>query len=170
MWASVLENAAIPSSGGGVREANPQWRSRDLPPSPTMAYTQAKVLSWVDRGGDINESRMDKERGHTFLIAAVVNNNETFVAELLRRGAACDIKAQGKTALHFAAVLGHASCARLLLQHGASTALRVDEDNTDYTECDGMTALEIVEHKITYARDPLRERLAELRQMLLRAT
>ena len=56
-----------------------------------------------------------------------------------------------------------------LLLYGASTTLRVDEDDTDYTECDGLTALEIVEEKIEFARDPLRERLAESREMLIKA-
>ena len=32
-------------------------------------------------------------------------------------------------------------CARMLLLYGASPNLRVDIDDTEYTECDGMTAL-----------------------------
>ena len=133
-----------------------------------MTYNHTKVCSWLDRpGSNINETRMDKERGHTFLIQAVIANNEDLVAELLKRGAAVDIKAQGKAALHFAAVLGHSSCARMLLEYGASPTQRVDQDDTDYTECDGMTALEIVTEKAQFARDPLRERLLEMQRMLL---
>ena len=56
-----------------------------------------------------------------------------------------------------------------LLQYGASPTLRVDVDESEYTECDGMTALEIVEAKIPYARDPYRERLVELQAMIERA-
>ena len=145
-------------------------------------------------------------RGHTFLISAVTSNNEWLVDELLTRGASVDYKAAGKTALHYACVLGHASCARRvssdthanrsgrehaqcpahsacplsprtallvrssqLLQYGASPTLRVDVDESEYTECDGMTALEIVEAKIPYARDPYRERLVELQAMIERA-
>ena len=162
-----MENVTSNSTGNvGMRESDPAWRARDLAPTPQLAYQMVKILSWLDRGGNIDETRMDKERGHTFLIQAVCMNNEDLVAELLKRGASVDIKAMGKTALHFAAVHGHSSCARLLLQYGASPSVRVDVDDTDYTECDGMTALEIVESKITFARDPLRERLAEIQRML----
>lgn len=167
MWASIMENGTSASMGNvGMRESNPAWRGRDLPPTPAMTYQQSKVTAWLDRGGNIDETRMDKERGHTFLISAVIANNEDLVAELLRRGASVDIKAQGKNALHFACVLGHSSCVRLLLLHGSSPEVRVDQDNSDYTECDGMDALEIVREKIVFARDPLRERLAEIGRML----
>ena len=88
---------------------------------------------------------------------------------LLARGADPNQKAGGKSALHFAAILGHSNAVKLLLLYGASTTFRVDEDDTDYTECDGLTALEIVEEKIEFARDPLRERLAESREMLIKA-
>ena len=170
MWSAVMENATVGTAAAGMRESNPAWRNRDLPPTPAMEYTKAKVISWLNRNpNSVDDARMDKVRGHTFLIAAVNSNNEELVAELLARGASVDIKAQGKAALHFAAVHGHSNCARLLLQYGASTSLRVDVDDTDYTECDGMTALEIVESKITFARDPMRERLAEMQQMLQRA-
>ena len=173
MWAATMENATGGRHGGGgksgMRETDPAWRSRDLPPSENMLYAQRKIVDWLDRGGNINTTAMDKERGHSFLIAATINNNESLVAELLRRGAEVDLKAQGKAALHFAAVLGHASIAEYLIQYGASTSLRVDVDDTDYTECDGMTALEIVEEKAVFARDPVKERLVEMGEMLRRA-
>ena len=168
MWSSVLENATDNLAGTvvGMRESNPAWRSHDQPPSPAMMLRAAQITDWLDRGGNINETRMDKDHGHSFLIQACIANNEELVAELLKRGAAVDLKAQGKAALHFATILGHSNCALLLLQNGATPTLRVDQDDTDYTECDGMTSLEIVQSKIVYARDPLRQRLAELDEML----
>ena len=152
------------------RETDPAWRSRDLPPSPNQAYTLSKIVSWLDRGGNINETRMDKERGQSFLIQAAVNNHESLVAELLRRGADVNLYARGKNALHFAAVLGHSNVTALLLRAGADWNLRVAEDNSDYTECDGMTALQIVEHKLVTARDPLRERYLDMRDQVIRGT
>ena len=94
-----MENATVPSHAAGMRESDPAWRSRDLPPTPAMAYSKAKILSWLDRGGNIDETRMDKDRGHTFLMQAVIANNEELVADLLYRGANVHIKAQGKAAL-----------------------------------------------------------------------
>ena len=151
-----------------MREMDPAWRNRDLPPSPLHTTEYQKITSWIDRGGDINETRMTK-RGHTFLMQACIQNNETLVAELLKRGASTDIYAQGKTALHFACLLGHSNAAALLLQYKADTNLRVAIDDSDYTECDGMTPLEIVEHKMELARDPLRERYADLKAQLANA-
>jgi ankyrin repeat protein len=139
-----------------ARESDPAWRNRDLPPSPNQAYQMAKILSWIDRGGSVNDTGMDKQRGHSFLMSATINNNESLVAELLKRGANTDLYAQGKTALHFAAILGHSNCSALMLQRGARTDLRVAVDDSDHTECDGMTVREIVEQKLEYARDPLR--------------
>ena len=166
MWASVMENASVPTGLDGMRESDPAWRNRDLAPTVAMQNQMAKVLSWLNRGGDIDDGRMDKVRGHTFLMQATVSNNEDLAAELLRRGASVDIKAQGKTALHLAAVLGHSSIARMLLEYGASPSLRVDVDDTDYTECDGMTALEIAIEKAQFARDPLKERLLEMQRLM----
>ena len=82
-----------------MREADPAWRSRDLPPSPLMSYDMAKVISWLERGGDINETRIPGYRGRTMLVKAVIDNNETLVAELCNRGAVIDVyDAQGKNA------------------------------------------------------------------------
>jgi hypothetical protein len=44
--------------------------------------------------------------------------------------------------------------------------LRVAQDDSDWTECDGMSPAEIIEEKIQFARDPLRERYSEMRQQL----
>lgn len=88
------------------------------------------------------------------------------VAELLKRGASVNIYAQGKTALHFAVLLGHSNCSALLLRYGADASLRVAEDDSEWTECDGMTPAEIIEEKIRFARDPLRERYSEMRQQI----
>ena len=71
-----------------MREVDPAWRNRDLPPSPLQAYEQAKIISYLDRGGNIDETRMSGMRGQTFLIASVIANNESLCAELLKRGAA----------------------------------------------------------------------------------
>ena len=94
------------------------------------------------------------------------NNHETLVTELLKRGAAVNIYAQGKTALHFAVLLGHSNCSALLLRHGADASLRVAEDDSEWTECDGMTPAEIIAEKVQFARDPLRERYCEMQQQL----
>ena len=149
-----------------MREADPAWRNRDLPPTPAQTYQQAKVTSWLNRNpAGINTTSMSP-LGHTFLIQAVIANHETLVADLLQRGAAVDIYAQGKTALHFAVILGHANASALLLRHGADPSLRVAQDDSDWTECDGMSPSEIVEDKHRFARDPLRQRYAEIRKQL----
>jgi hypothetical protein len=44
---------------------------------------------------------------------------------------------------------------------------RIDLDDSAYTECDGMDALEAVREKQLGAREPLRSRLAEIERMLL---
>ena len=81
-----MENATVPTAVAGMRECNPAWRNRDLPPSPQLAYTHSKVCSWLDRNPKgVDETRMDKERGHTFLMQAVIANNEELVAELILR-------------------------------------------------------------------------------------
>ena len=164
--AAATSEAAMAAT---MRNADPAWRSRDLPPSPNQAYQQSKVISWLDRNkGSVDTTSMSP-LGHTFLITAVVNNHESLVAELLKRGAAVNTYAQGKTALHFAVLLGHSNCSALLLRYGADASLRVMEDDSDWTECDGYSAAEIVEEKGRFARDPLRERYAEMRQQLIDA-
>ena len=92
------------AAAASMREADPAWRSRDLPPSADQAYQMAKLTSWLDRGGNIDDTRISP-KGHSILITAVINNHESLVAELLKRGASVDIYAQGKTALHFAVLL-----------------------------------------------------------------
>jgi hypothetical protein len=130
------------ASADSMREADPAWRSRDLPPSPQQTYEMSKVTSWLDRNKNqkINQTSMSP-LGHTFLITAVINNNETLVAELLKRGAAVNIFAQGKTALHFAVLLGHSNCSALLLKYGADASLRVEQDDSEWTECVNRTPL-----------------------------
>lgn len=152
------------------RESDPVWRKRrPIPPSPSHAYQQAKVLSWVDSCADkkaaCDNTGMDPS-GHTFLMRACLDNQESLVAELLKRGSTVDLKAKGKTALHFACIMAQVNCATLLLHAGADVSIRVDEDDSDYTECDGMTPLEIVEYKLPGTRDPTAARLRELRQLL----
>jgi hypothetical protein len=101
---------------GYSREQDPGWRCRDLPPSPAQQLEQAKVLSWLDHNrGDINCTTASGKRGHTFLIAACLSNNESLVYELTKRKAALEIKAAGKTALHYACLLAHVACAKHLL-------------------------------------------------------
>lgn len=95
---------------------------------------------------------------------ACINNHVDLVAELVRRGASLDTKAGGKTALHFCATFGHPKCAQILLQGGARADIRVDVDNSDFTENDGLTALEIVEADV--ARHGQRPRQRELLHML----
>ena len=179
MWSAAMESVATGLCTVNAL-SNPAWRSRDLPPSPQLSEKMLKVTDWLNRGSAgryiraVDDPRYkdqagDHARGHTFLMQAVISNNEELVAALLARGADPNQKAGGKSALHFAAILGHSNAVKLLLLYGASTTLRVDEDDTDYTECDGLTALEIVEEKIEFARDPLRERLAESREMLIKA-
>lgn len=153
-------------ASGYSREQDAGWRSRDLPPTPTQQYEQEKVLSWLNtHAKEINTTAMS-DKGHTFLIMACISNNESLVYQLVNRGAALDIKAKGKTALHYACLLGHVQCAKHLLDAGADLSVRVDIDDSDYTECDGMTCLEIVIDKQITSRDPLRARLAEIERML----
>ena len=99
---------------------------------------------------------------------AAINNHAELVQELVRRGADLDMKAGGKNALHFAATFGHPKCAQALLDGGASPGIRVDVDDTEFTENDGLTALEIVEADIS--RYGQRPRQSELRRMLLGAS
>lgn len=125
------------------------------------AYEMAKVVSWMDRGGDPNNTSFSKQ-GHTLLMTACVQNNPELVEAILKRGAAVDLKSGGKTALHHAVIFGHPKCVQLLLEHGADPHLRVDEDDSDFTSNDGLTSLEIIELEIEreglrpYNRDCLR--------------
>ena len=156
------ENEAARTGG---REDDAAWSAVDIPPTASQQYFLSKVLSYLDRGGDINCTSLSPV-GHTLLMSACINNHEVLVAELVARGAALDVKAKGKTALHFSCLLAHPNCAKPLLDSGARTDIQVDEDDTDYTECDGMTALEIVREKLIGARDPIAERLRTLEKML----
>lgn len=128
----------------------------------------AKVLSWLDRGGDINCTTVSR-LGFTLLIEACVNNHECLVSELVKRGADINMKAKGKTALHYSVLLVHPNCAKPLLDAGARTDIRVDIDDSDFTEADGMSAVEIVEDKLLGARDPVAFRLRLLKRMLEQA-
>ena len=125
------------ASTAGGREDDPGWK-RDLPPNETQQYQLAKVNAFLDRGGDPNCTTISP-LGHTILVTACINNHECLVAELVRRGAKLDVKAKGKTALHYACLLAHPNCAKILLDGGARTDIRVDQDDTDFTEADGMT-------------------------------
>ena len=130
----------------------------------SQAYHMSKITSWLDRGGDVNETSFSKQ-GHTFLMQACVQNHEALVCELIRRGADLDYKGRvGKTALILAATFGNDGCVSQLLRAGANPLLRVDEDDTEYTENDGMTALEIVEAEIK--RDGCRPRTLAITRML----
>jgi len=164
MPAFVSEAAAVLS-----REDNIAWQSRDVPPTQVQEYALAKTKDWLDAGGDINCTTVTA-MGHTLLIKACIDNHEVLVAELVKRGAKLDIKAKGKSALHFCCLLTHPSCAKPLLDAGARLDIRVDEDDTEFTECDGMTAMEIVEEKLLGSRDPEASRLHVLKRMLQDAT
>ena len=112
------------------------------------AYEMAKVVSWLDRGGDPNTSFSNQGRGQTLLMTACSANNPELVEAILRRGATVDLKVGGKTALHYACIFGHPKCVQLLLEHGADPLLRVDQDDSDFTSNDGLTSLEIIELEI----------------------
>ena len=130
----------------------------------TAAFQQACVTSWLDRGGDVNVTSFSKQ-GHTMLMMACVRNQEALVAELVRRGADLNLKSGGKTALHHCAGLGHPGPARILLEAGADIKLRVDVDDSEFTENDGKTALEIVQDEI--AAGGMRPRHRDLLRLLL---
>ena len=128
------------------------------------AYFKAKVVSWLERGGDINETRLWKE-GHTLLMIACIQNHEALCAELLQRGAALDMKGKGgKTALMHAAIHGNKGCVDMLLQAGARANIRADVDDSDFTEFDGLTARECVEEQLRITGK--RPRLPEIVHML----
>ena len=113
-----------------------------------QAYHMAKITSWLDQGGDVDCTSFSK-LGHTMLQTACVENHEALVADLLRRGASVDFKGRGgKTALMHACIFGNQGCVQLCLRAGANPLVRSDVDDTDFTEYDGMTALEITEAEI----------------------
>ena len=110
----------------------------------TQALQTTKITSWIDRGGDVNSTAFSR-LGHTLLQMAVIDNHDNLVGELLHRGADADSRGRGgKTSLMIAAKFGHAKCVEHLLRAGARADLRAAEDDTDFTEHDGLTALEIV--------------------------
>ena len=136
------------------------------------AYHMEKVTSWLDRGGDINVTSFSKQ-GHTLLMMSCINGHDKLCAELCRRGADVNLKTNGKvrplrhistrcrgaypytarlscpqTALMLAAVFGRPQCALDIVNAGADVHLRSDVDDSEYTEYDGMTALEMIEHEI----------------------
>ena len=103
-------------------------------------------------------------------MAACINNHESLVYELIKRGADMELKTKGKTALHYACLLGHVTCAKHLIDAGANLTTRVDVDDSDYTECDGMAPLEIVMDKAIISRDPLKARMLEIERLLRNPT
>ena len=150
------------------RDDDVAWYGRDVPPSVTQLTRMGKVISWIDRGGDINTTSISQYK-FTLLIEACIHNHESLVAELVKRGANLDMKAKGKTALHYAVLNVHPNCAKPLLDAGARTDIRVDVDDSDFTEADGMTAMEIVEDKLLVAREPISHQLRLLKKMLRQA-
>ena len=127
-------------------------------------YTLEQAKNWLDRGGDINVTSFSKQ-GHTMLMMACLKDQADLVAELLsRKGVNIDMKSAGKTALIHAATMGNARCAQLLLEAGADPNIRADVDDSDFTENDGLTALEVVENDI--ARNGMRPRHRQLLLML----
>ena len=129
----------------------------------TEMYKREQIMSWLDRGGDVNVTSFSKQ-GHTMLMTACIADHKEIVAELIRRGADLNIKSGGKTSLHHCAALGQSGPARLLLEAGARTDLRVDVDDSEFTENDGLTALEIVENEI--AQGGMRPRYRDLLRLL----
>ena len=115
--------------------------------SEHKAYSMTKVISWLDRGGDINVTSFNS-RGLTILQMACFEDDAKLVAELCARGADVNLKAGGKTALMHCAVVGSPACGKLLLEYGADPHMRADVDDTDFTQYDGMTAQEMLEQEI----------------------
>ena len=131
------------------------------------AYRMAKVLSWLKAGGDINDPRATASR-HTLLMMACIENHAALLSELIKRGADLNDKGTGgKSALHLATIHGNNKCVESLLRAGAQANLRCAVDDTDYTDFDGMTALEIVESQLA-ASGP-RPRLPDIARMLREA-
>ena len=131
-----------------------------------QAYHLAQVTSWLDRGGNIDDPKATRTN-HTLLMLSCIEGHEKMCEELIKRGANLDDRATGgKSALHLAAIHENKRCVELLLAAGAQANLRVAEDDTDYTECDGMTALEIIEAKLQNGPRP---RLADIARMLREA-
>uniref|UniRef100_A0A7S2G5L5 Uncharacterized protein n=1 Tax=Haptolina brevifila TaxID=156173 RepID=A0A7S2G5L5_9EUKA len=96
---------------------------------------------------------------------ACINNHQKACAELLRRGADTNIKAGGKTALHHAVIHGYPNLVEMLLRHGARTDIRVDVDESDFTDHDGCTALQIAEAELGQ-RGGGKPRFSEIANML----
>ena len=80
-------------------------------------YNASKIISWLDRGGDINVTSFSK-RGLTLLMMACLDDDDKLVRELCSRGADVNLKAGGKTALMHCAVVGSAACGKLVLEYG----------------------------------------------------
>lgn len=132
--------------------------------SEQNAYSLETAKNWLDRGGDINVTSFSKQ-GHTLLMMACLRDQADLVAELLSRpGVNINLKVNGKTALHHAATMGNDQCAQLLLDAGADRHIRVDIDDSEFTENDGLTALEIVDNLI--AREGMKPRQQRLQRML----
>jgi ankyrin repeat protein len=71
-----------------------------------------------------NVNAVDRH-GHTPLMQAAKAGELETVKDLLRRGAALDVRSEkGKTALHYAAAHGHVEVVRLLIEHGAEIDAR----------------------------------------------
>ena len=131
-----------------------------------QAYHLAQVTSWLDRGGNIDDPKATRTN-HTLLMLSCIEGHEKMCEELIKRGATLnELATGGKSALHLATIHENKRCVELLLAAGAQANLRVAEDDTDYTECDGMTALEIIEAKLQNGPRP---RLADIARMLREA-
>ena len=153
------------------KHKRPQGASADLPmhvASSTVAGDTKAVAAWLDAGGDVNAAR-DSPGGDvqrvTCLIVASMQGHEKMVDLLISRGARLDHQSSdGATPLLCAAEHGRGNIVKKLLEAGANPNIRADVDDSDFTENDGLTALEVVENDI--ARNGMRPRHRQLLLML----
>ena len=95
---------------------------------------------------------------------ACIQNHADLTRELCQRGADVNLKAGGKTALMHAAAKENPECVEILLGFGADASLRADVDDSEFTEYDGLTPLEMVEADV--ARNGMRPRSHVLLRLL----
>jgi ankyrin repeat protein len=109
------------------------------PPSKPRTFTDelheaarrgdlARMDLLIDKGADPNQ--VDPDNGMTPLGDAVLAAQMESVERLLLRGADPNRRANGNTALHWAASKGDIEIARILLDHGANPTVRNREGQT----------------------------------------
>ena len=134
----------------------------------SKAYHMAKVTSWLDRGGDINVTSFSKQ-GHTLLMMACIQDHPKLVEDLVcRPGLNLDMKANGKTAVMYAAIFGNFRCLAACLDAGARADIISDVDDSEFTEYDGLSALQMMEAEI--AKEGMQPRNRKCLMLLQEAT